>query len=263
MSERGGSVGTLARGLDVLELFTTQAPELTQKEISDQLGLPMPTVHRLCRLLTERGYLVRDQNGHRLRLGLAVARLAPALLSGLRLPDLARDRLSELAARTGETVNLAVLHEGQVVYLLSESGTNLLTPRASVGMRLPAHCTALGKCLLAQLPDPAAREAAGPEPYPALTERTLTGWAPLRSQLEQIRRGRPGSSRDEYERGLSSVAVPVRWDDGESPAAINVSLPTTRATASVRTELAAGLAATAAAIGAMAGLGANLASGAA
>ena len=263
MSEHGGSVGTLARGLDVLEQFAEQGPELTQKEISEGLGLPLPTVHRLCRLLTDRGYLVREPNGHRLRLGLSVARLAPALLSGLRLPDLARERLSALAALTGETVNLAVLHEGDVVYLLSESGTNLLTPRAAVGMRLPAHCTALGKCLLAQLPDPAARRAAGSEPYPALTERTLTSWAALHSQLEQIRRGRLGFSRDEYEHGLSSVAVPVRWHDGESPAAINVSLPTTRATGPMRAELGAELLATAAGIESVAGLGAGLVSGAA
>ncbi len=79
-------------------------------------------------------------------------------MSGLRLPDAARDALRALAAETGETVNLAVLHEREVVYLLSESGTNLLTPRATIGMRLPVHCTALGKCLLAQLPD-----AGGPD----------------------------------------------------------------------------------------------------
>jgi IclR family acetate operon transcriptional repressor len=258
-----GSVGTLARGLDVLELFATRGPELTQKEISDGLGLPIATVHRLCRLLTERGYLEREPHGHRLRLGLAVARLAPALLSGLRLPDAARSALRGLAAETGETVNLAVLHEREVVYLLSESGTNLLTPRATIGMRLPVHCTALGKCLLAQLPNAAARTAAGPEPYRALTERTLARWTELQRQLDEIRRGKPAWSRDEFERGLSSVAVPVRWDAGEGPAAINVSLPSPRATVAARRELAGSLRATAAAIESVGSLGAGLASGAA
>src|SRR5205085_12685712 len=83
------SVGTLARGLDVLELFASLRSELSQKEISAALGLPMPTVHRLTAVLTERGWLDRDAATRRLRLGLELTRLTPALLSGLRLPDLA------------------------------------------------------------------------------------------------------------------------------------------------------------------------------
>jgi len=92
--ENKGSVGTLARGLDILELFAGESPELTQTEISDRLGLPVPTVHRLVKLLTERGWLARDQATRRLRLGLGAARLLPAV----RLPDLAREPLRALGA---------------------------------------------------------------------------------------------------------------------------------------------------------------------
>jgi IclR family acetate operon transcriptional repressor len=240
------SVGTLARGLDVLDLFASHGPALTQKEIAGALGLPVPTVHRLTKLLLERGYLVRERDGRRLRLGLGVARLLPAVLSGLRLPDVARDHLRALAEETGETASLAVLDGGEVVYLLSESGGRLLTPRAEVGLRLPAHCTALGKCLLAQLPDREARRAAGREPYPALTERTLTTWKALRASIEEVRRSGVALSHQEYELGLDSVAVPVEW--GEGPVAVNVSLPSPRATSKVRATLAARLRAAAGAI---------------
>ena len=158
--ENRGSVGTLARGLDILELFAGGSPELTQTEIADRLGLPVPTVHRLVKLLTERGWLVRDPASRRLRLGLGAARLLPAV----RLPEVARDPLRALAERTGETVNLATLDGGDVLYLLTETGSHLLTLRSHTGLRLPVHATALGKCLLAQLDDDAAREAAGPSP---------------------------------------------------------------------------------------------------
>ena len=67
----------------------------------------------------------------------------PPLLSGLRLPDVARAHVTQLAADTGETVNLAVLQESEIVYLLSESGRRILSARTPVGTRLPAHCTAL------------------------------------------------------------------------------------------------------------------------
>jgi IclR family acetate operon transcriptional repressor len=244
----GASVGTLARGLDVLTLFATHSPELSQTEIAELLGLPLPTVHRLTKLLVQRGWLARDPATRRLSLGLEPARLVPALAAGAALPDLARERLRALAERTGETVNLAVLDRGQVVYLVSESGANLLTLRAGLGLRLPAHCTALGKCLLAQLPETQARRAAGPEPYPARTDRTITTWRALARELAEIRAAGVAFSRDEYELGLHSIAVPVAWIDGTRSAAINVSLPGARATDAPRERLTADLLATAASI---------------
>jgi DNA-binding IclR family transcriptional regulator len=229
--ENKGSVGTLARGLDILELFAGDSPELTQTEISERLGLPVPTVHRLVKLLTERGWLVRDSRSRRLRIGLGAARLLPAV----RLPDLARDPLRAMADRTGETVNLATLDTrsgtggSEVLYLVSETGSNLLTLRSHVGLRLPVHATALGKCLLAQLDDRDARRVAGSEPYPALTPRTITSWDMLRAQLERVRRDGVAYSREEYEVGLHSIAVPLAWVDGDGPVAVNVSLPSSRA----------------------------------
>jgi DNA-binding IclR family transcriptional regulator len=235
-NENKGSVGTLARGLDILELFAGGTPELTQTEISDRLDLPVPTVHRLVKLLTERGWLARDAGTRRLRLGLGAARLLPAV----RLPDLAREPLRALAERTGETANLATLDRrpggpghaggngGEVLYLLSETGSHLLTLRAHAGLRLPVHATALGKCLLAQLDDEAAHAAAGREPYEALTERTIVEWPKLRASLERIRREGVAYSREEFEIGLHSVAVPVAWVEGDGPVAVNVSLPSSR-----------------------------------
>ena len=253
VTESGPSVGTLARGLDILELLAAEGPELTQKEISERLALPVPTVHRLTKLLLERGWLVRDASSRRLRLGLGVARLLPALLSGLSLPELARDHLRAMAEQSGETVNLAVLDGGEVVYLVSESGSRLLTLRSSVGLRLPVHCTALGKCLLAQLPADEARRLAGPEPYPSLTPRTITGWAKLGPSLERVRREGAALSHEEYEVGLDSIAVPVAWPGGDGPAAVNVSLPSSRAAGSAAAELTRELRSVAAAIESSAG----------
>jgi DNA-binding IclR family transcriptional regulator len=232
-AENKGSVGTLARGLDILELFAGESPELTQTEISDQLGLPVPTVHRLVKLLTERGWLVRDPATRRLRLGLGAARLLPAV----RLPELAREPLRTLAERTGETANLATLDGHDVLYLLSETGSHLLTLRGHAGLRLPVHATALGKCLLAQLDDDAARRAAGDEPYDKLTDRTITGWRKLRANLERIRREGVAYSREEFEIGLHSLAVPLAWVEGDSPVALNVSLPSSRAGREATTKL--------------------------
>jgi DNA-binding IclR family transcriptional regulator len=241
MNARADSVGTLARGLDVLELFTPDRAELTQKEISIHLGLPLPTVHRLTKMLAERGYLARDDGTRRLRLGLAAARLMPGVLSGLRVPDATREHLRAMAEESGETVSFAVLHRGEVVYLASETGGRLLTSRATVGLHLPSYCTALGKCLLSQLPDAEARRAVGPEPYPALTDRTLTRWEDLQPALEKVRRTGVALSEGEYERGLHALAVPVEWQGSNAPLAIGVSLPGPRDTPGLRATLIEGL----------------------
>lgn len=235
MSER--SVGTLARGLDVLELFASASGEFSQTEISEALGLPMPTVHRLVALLTERGWLDRDPVSRRLRLGIEMVRLVPALMGGLRLSEITRPRLIRLASELHETVNLATLEGAEIVYLLSETADRLLTSRATVGMRLPAHCTALGKCLLAQLPHDVARVALGDQPYERRTERTLTTWTSLAKDLAAIREAGVSISEEEYEVGLVSIAVPVRWLHGPGTGAINVSLPATRASAEFRDRL--------------------------
>jgi IclR family transcriptional regulator, acetate operon repressor len=242
------SIGTLARGLDVLELFAAAGPELSQKQISELLALPMPTVHRLVAVLTERGWLDRDAGTRQLRLGLEMARLVPALLQGLRLPELARPHLLALAADVQETVNVAILEGAEVVYLASETADRLLTSRVPVGMRLPAHCTALGKCLLAQLPEELTRSTLGEEPYARRTDRTLTTWAELAPDLAAIRDTEVAVSDEEYEIGLVSIAVPVRWIDGPGRGAVNVSLPAGRATESFRHRLARRLRATARAI---------------
>jgi IclR family acetate operon transcriptional repressor len=239
MSEN--SVGTLARGLDVLELFGRLGPELSQKEISEALSLPMPTVHRLTAVLTERGWIDRDPATRRLRLGLEMARLMPPLMAGMRLPELARPHLLRLASSLQETVNAAILQGSEILYLLSESGDRLLTPQVTVGMRLPAHCTALGKCLLAQQPDELARQALGEEPYERLTARTLTSWEQIVPHLAEARASGVAVSEEEYEIGLVSIAVPVPWPDGPGSAAINVSLPSARATAAFRRQLTEGL----------------------
>ena len=229
----------MARGLDILSLFTRDVPELTQTEISARLGIPLPTVHRLTAVLAERGFLDRDPRTRRFRLGLEIARFMPPMLSGLHLPDVARTHVAQLAADTGETANLALLHDDEIVYLLSESGDRLLSAETPVGMRLPAHCTALGKCLLAQLPEETARDMLGPEPWEGRAPATATTWDALEPMLARIRHDGVAHSWEEYEIGLAAIAVPVNWLG--AAAALNVSLPTSRATRAFRAELVAGL----------------------
>jgi DNA-binding IclR family transcriptional regulator len=233
-----GSLKTLRRGLDVLSLFG-QAPEWTQSGISQATGLPMPTVYRLCLTLVEAGFLERD--GHRLRCGMRLIELGGRALSALSPLDVVAEHLQVLADETGETANLGILVGGEVVYLRSAAGERLLRPQVATGSRAPAYCTAIGKCLLAQLDPDEARAAAGPEPYPPRTEHTPTSWRVLSAGLDRIRAQGMAESDQEYELGLYSIAMPVPSVDAGRPSAISVSPPTTRAAKSNRRLLAAEL----------------------
>ncbi len=148
-------------GLDILGLFSRDLPELTQTEISarsDSRCRPS-TASPPCSpsAATSTATRARAASGSGSRSPASCRRCCPGC--GCRRSRAGTS--SQLAADTGETVNLALLQDDEIVYLLSESGDRLLSAQTPVGMRLPAHCTALGKCLLAQLPDETARDMLG------------------------------------------------------------------------------------------------------
>ena len=161
------------------------------------------------------------------RLALGVLELLPALLDGLGVPRLAQPVIDRLAEETGESAHLAALERGRVLYLVSASSRRLLRTDTPPGLRLEPHATALGKSLLAQLPDAEARQLLGAEPYSAVTPRTLTTWEEMERELTATRRRGYALSEGELEEGLSScaVALPARAD---RPYAINVSSPASR-----------------------------------
>lgn len=216
----------------MLGLFDTEHRDLAQTEIAQALDLPLPTVHRLCGTLVQLGFLVKDPGQRRLRLGPEILRLAGPMLAGYGATDRARTALRELAEATGETASLATLVGSEVVYLDCVPGAGMIAPHASIGLRVPAHCTALGKCLLAQLDPEQARAQVGSEPYPAHTATTLTSWALLASALDSVRATGVAVSREEYEQGLVAVAVQVPAGSAP-PMAIDLCLPAVRGTEEV------------------------------
>ncbi|OZI71898.1 IclR family transcriptional regulator [Bordetella genomosp. 12] len=137
----------LARGLEVLRAFTAAAPVLTNRAISDRTGLPKATVSRLTYTLTAFGYLRQDEAGA-YRLGAAVLSLAHPVLGGMRLRQLARPVLQELASATGCTVNLATQERVQAIYIdsLRSDLANPYLP--DVGSLSPLLHSAIGRALV-------------------------------------------------------------------------------------------------------------------
>ncbi|MFT4288587.1 IclR family transcriptional regulator [Nocardioides sp.] len=215
-------IEALARGLQVLALFSERRPALRLTEIAAETGMLMPRVYRIAMTLTAEGYLEQLPNGH-YRPGVKVLALGFAALKSLELPEIARPAIERLAEETSETANLGVLSGDQLVYLVRIRNRDLATSSTQVGSLLPAVYTSGGKVLLAYLEESDLRSritsrsfdsGIGPRPRGDL-ERLLP-------ELREIRRRGYALQNEEIVSGIRSVAAPVHGESGQVVAAVNV-----------------------------------------
>lgn len=217
---------TLVRGLGILRLFDRERPVLTQTRIAEELALPLPTVGRLCRALVGQGFLELETGSRRLRLGSEIRRLADAVPHDIS--EDARGWMKALNERFDEDVNIAILDGVHALYLDTAPSTRRLGVQTTLGSRAQAHCTAIGKCLIAQLDDPIALDRLGPGPYDHRTDRTILRWPQLREELAEIRRDGISRSIEEFEIGLAGFAVSLGPGPGGVQLALSIAIPTAR-----------------------------------
>ena len=218
---------SLAKALRVCELFDGERAELSLSEIASALGSRPGSVYPIVYTLQSFGYLERDPDTKRFRLGLKFLALANHILSSLDIREKAKPVLKELARQLQVNAHLAVLYEDEVLYLDREEAAPSVVLPSVIGRRVPPHCTALGKVLLAYDPGAAARITAGGE-LPKLTRNTITDAQALQRELAKVRQAGYALDDEEFHEGNFCVAAPVRNYRGTVVAAISVSLPKSR-----------------------------------
>ncbi len=178
---------SLERGLAILGCFTPERPVLGIAEIADELGISRSTTHRYVITLFALGYLEQDSS-RRYRLGLGVTDLGMSVLNATGLREHAHPHLEELRRETSYTVSIAVLNGGEIVYVdRAPSFRNEIDLGLDTGSRLPAYCTAMGKVLLANLPEREQSELLASMKLAQRGPNTITSKNALRVELEQIR----------------------------------------------------------------------------
>jgi DNA-binding IclR family transcriptional regulator len=214
------SVPGLERGLRVLQLFDRARPLLTAAEMARALAIPRSTAFRIAQTLEALGFLQRE--GDRYRVGAAVLRLGFEYIASLEVTDLARPVIERLRDETGLSSQLVIRDGREVIVVLKASPPTTFATNVTVGTRMPAHATILGRVLLADADDDALRrlypEAALP-PVSANSPRTL---ADLRRLLREDRMRGYAVSESFFEQGVSAIAAPVRDESGATVAAISV-----------------------------------------
>ncbi|MFF9627332.1 IclR family transcriptional regulator [Streptomyces griseosporeus] len=237
-SGRGAAsaVQSVDRAVSVLEILA-RLGEAGVTEIADQLDVHKSTAFRLLGVLENRGLVAQAKDRGKYYLGAGVLRLAGAAAVRLDISQEGVPVCRELADELGETVNIAVLDDDAAVNIMQARGTASVTAQNWLGRRTPLHATSSGKVLLAHMP-PTLREGLLARPLHRFTERTVTGAAMLRGELEAVIEQGYGVTVEELELGLAAVAAPVRAHDGKVIAAISVSGPVYRLNADRLPELA-------------------------
>ncbi len=211
MSERPGpSVKSAERALRLVELLAEREPR-SFTELYRALDMPKSSLHALLASLAHQGWVADDG-----RDGVSLGYRARAMgLSGLDesdVLDLVGDVMTQLRVHLDETVHLARLDDGDVLYLASRYSRQALGVRFRPGRRMPAYATALGKALLAALPAPELA-AALPGEYAALTPSTLTSAAALTAELDRVRAAGYAEDHEEGTVGLQCAAVALQHAD--------------------------------------------------
>ena len=216
-----GYVQAFARGLQVIEAFDGHARELTLTEVADAAGLTRAGARRILLTLEHLGYVKRD--GRAFSLTARILSLGFPYLTSLPFWNFAEPVMEALVQRLHESCSAAVLDGTEIVYVLRVPTQKIMAINLSIGSRLPAYCTSMGRVLLAGLDPHDAHDVLKRSSLLPLTSRTETRITRLRALVDETRTQGWTLVDQELEEGLISLAVPIVGASGRTIAAMNVS----------------------------------------
>jgi DNA-binding IclR family transcriptional regulator len=221
-------ISPVAKAINILRHIAQQEAPVTLANLSRAVGLPKPTAYHLGRVLERAGLISRDPLSRRYQLGSAFETLALSALRNGVSQNTRRLHMENLSQKIGERINLGVLSGGKALYVEWVESASELRVEVKPGTRLPLHCSANGKLLLAYSP-PAVREGVlGSAPFPAHTRNTITTAEALSAELAAIRRRGYAEDNEEFLDGVICLAVPVRNRGGRVVAGLALMAVATR-----------------------------------
>lgn len=225
---RSSGDGTVGKALQVLEEVAAFGRPVRFSEVLAASEFPKPTLYRLIQTLSSQGMLDHDPDTNAYSPGIRLVRLAHSAWRQSSLAQVARPHLESLSALTGETIHLAKLDSGQVLYLDKFNADQPVEMYSDAGKVGPAYCTGVGKAMLAFLPDEEADSLIGQQSFHKFTKHTLTSAKALREELTEIRSHGYGFDREEHEPTIICVSVPILSQNGRVIGAVSVTSTTLR-----------------------------------
>jgi DNA-binding IclR family transcriptional regulator len=211
------------RALNILEAAADRREGLTNSEISHKLAIPKSSASYILRALERRGYLRRDVASGRYRLGLKILSLGGDARANLDLAEVALPFMQALQERIHLTVHLAVLDQGEAVYIEKVDAPGFFKVNTWVGRRMYLHSTSVGKCLIAGMPRPEVESLLHQQGLKKRTPKTITSLTKLLAELDLVVAQGHAMDDEENSVGARCVAVPVPAANGAAIAALGVS----------------------------------------
>jgi IclR family transcriptional regulator, pca regulon regulatory protein len=216
----------LARGLRVLEAFNQERKQLTLSDVAKLVDLPRASVRRTLHTLVQLGYAETDDR--LFRLTPRVLRLARAYLLSNAVSDILRPALERLSEEINDSCSAAVLDGEDIMMIAHASSRRIIPVSSQIGFRLPAVATALGRVLLAALPDRELEDFLSRVAPKKVTRSTVVDKSELRKAIRKVRLDGYALVDQEVEIGFRSIAVPLRRLDGRIIAALNIGVHSER-----------------------------------
>jgi len=227
LSKGAAPVGVISKVLRILEALQGSSAGLGLKAICDLTDIHKSTAHRFLKHLERERYLIRTEAGAYL-IGPRLSQMSARGNQGATLQAVARSILWELWKSTQETVNLAILDQGTVLYVDVIESPHEFRLSSRIGTRRSLHVTALGKALAAFLPAEPRENILSTISFQPATQKTIMNLVQFRQELERIRRQGYAVDDEEAVQGARCVSAPILNSDGEPIAAVSVSGPVTR-----------------------------------
>lgn len=212
----------LERAFTILDVLASSGKDQSLAEMTERAGVNRSTCYRLLRILERHHFTDRDPVTGKYRLGSKLLELGKQSASRFDLAQLARPYLEWLSQESGETAHLGILCDGEVVSIANVDSHHALRISGTLGLRSPAHCSSLGKALLAFLPEADVNELVRRQGLKPYTRNTITTRAGLKRELQQIRRRGYAIDDEELEEGLKCIGAPVRDSSGRAIAALSI-----------------------------------------
>ncbi|OGO62268.1 MAG: hypothetical protein A2029_05255 [Chloroflexi bacterium RBG_19FT_COMBO_47_9] len=222
------NVPATAKTLQILEALAILDKRATLQELVEQTGLPKSSVYVILATLETLRYVERDAN-NTYHLGPKAIQFGAAATQTANLSQLFHQAARKIVEECGETVQLAILDQAEVIYVAREDGTRQVQLVSRIGRRLPAHATGLGKALLAALPEDSFNALFANRQLSILTAHTINSVSQLRAELNLVREQGYAQDNQESAEGLQCLAAPIYDHSGHAVAAISVSFLSVRA----------------------------------
>ncbi|MCL4426285.1 MAG: IclR family transcriptional regulator [Firmicutes bacterium] len=235
---RGGTVQSIDRALDILEVLAREGQPMRLTDLSLRLGQHKSTVHRLLATLERRQYVEQQRDTGRYALGLRVFELGARVFNKMELRLEVNPFLKELVERTSEAAHLVIRDAWEAVYIDKIESPHSIRMFSEIGKRTPLYCTSMGKVLLAGLSDDELERYLFGVKLVRYTPNTITDTAELRRHLHQVRLNGYAIDDAEHEENVRCLGAPIRNYMGRVVGAISLAGPNMRITRERTAELA-------------------------